>query len=84
MNDVYGLLLRYELLRKLSDEDKQLLQLLSSKDQHFIDIKRQLDAIQHQAEMNKYSFATDLLANITGNVITDSAIYILSRLFKHI
>ena len=84
MNDVYGLLLRYEIIKNMSDDEKRMLISLSSKDQHLMEIKRQLDAIQRQAEANKYSFRTDLLANITGNVITDSAIYIISQLFKHI
>ena len=84
MSDIYRTYLRYKMLQEMSDEDKRMLALLSEKDSHLIEIKQQLDAIQRQAEANKYSFTTDVLANITGNVITDGAALLLSCLFKRI
>ena len=69
-------------LKSVPDEQRDLLIAFASKDKYLVEIKQQLDAIQQQAERNKYSFGTDLLANITGNVITDSAIWILSKLVK--
>ena len=70
--------------KSLSNEQREMFFALTQKDKHFVEIKEQLNAIQRQAEKNKYSFGTDLLANVTGNVITDSAIYVLSKLFKGI
>ena len=81
---MYSKLLRLQALKSMTDDEKQLLVALSKKDERMEAIMEQLNAIQRQAEANKYSFRTDLLANITGNVITDSAIYIISQLFKRV
>lgn len=75
-------LMKYTMLQSMSDEEKSQFILLSQKDERLAEIKVQLDAIQRQAEANRYSFGTDLLANVTGNVITDTAIFVLSTLFK--
>lgn len=77
-------LMEYKMLQSMSDSERESYLLLKQKDERMVEIKKQLDAIQRQAERNKYSFSMDLLANVTGNVITDSAIYVLSQLFKHI
>lgn len=76
--------MEYKMLQSMSDSERESYLLLKQKDERMVEIKKQLDAIQRQAERNKYSFSMDLLANVTGNVITDSAIYVLSQLFKHI
>ena len=77
-------LMEYKLLQSMTDEEKNAYLMLSKKDERLAEIKKQLDAIQLQAEKNKYSFSTDLLANVTGNVITDTAIWLFSTLFKRI
>lgn len=87
-NDTYAILARQKVLNdlfeKMSDDEKKLFILYSLQKRSTEDIMQRLDDIQSQVERNKYSFTTDLLANVSGNFVADSLIWLGAQLFKRI
>lgn len=69
----------------LSDSDKQMLanSCKISKDENE-NIIQKLDVIEKKVDKNKYSFATDLGANIAGNAVYEGAVWIIKHLFSRI
>ena len=82
--DAYKEYMRKKILEKMSDEERFMYFMMTEQEKEARNIHMELQNIESLVKKNKYSFSTDLLANITGNVITDSAIYLLSRLFKRL
>ena len=76
-----------EIYEKLSPEDKRTFVQLTLQDRNWNEI---LQALKQQnakiddvsRKIGKHPFVSDLLANIVGNGITDTAIWIGSKLFK--
>ena len=66
MDNAYVLLARYklltEMLGKMTDDEKRLFFAICGKNEEMEEINRKLSVLQEQAERNKYSFTTDLLA----------------------
>ena len=83
----YKVLLRRKLLNdiyeRMTDEEKHLF-IQSMMQSNSDAVMQKLDTIERQVERNKYSFATDLLANVSGNFVADGLIWIGSRLFKRL
>lgn len=84
LTDAYRKLIRYELLKKLSDEDKTALALLQSEDRLNKEMQGKLDAIMNEVKSCKHSFASDLSANVLGNALFDGAVWIGANLLKRI
>ena len=84
--NAYRALMRKKILEdiydKLSDEDKRLFVQMTFQDKNSREIKNALAGISKQVEDSKHSFATDLLANVSGNAIWDSIVYFANRLIK--
>ena len=75
---VYRALMRRKLLEelydKMSDEDKATFAHLTMQDKSHEEIMRSLQGIKKQIDDGKHSFASDLLANVSGNAIWDAVI----------
>lgn len=70
-----------DLYSKMSESDKQLF--LQSDDRVRNLLKRQEQAISRiEKKVSGQGFSKDLLANISGNVITDAVFWIGKNLFK--
>ena len=86
MDNAYVLLARYklltEMLGKMTDDEKRLFFTIYGRNDEMEEINRKLSVLQEQAERNKYSFTTDLLANVSGNFISDGVIWVCSQLLK--
>ena len=65
---------------RLSDKDKCLLAQMSNPVKN--DVMGKLDEIERKVEKNKYSFLTDVGANVLGNALFDIPIWLLSKLFR--
>ena len=63
----------HEIYAGLSEQDKMILTSLNGQ-------QRQLDEVLRR--LGKHPFATDLLANIGGNFITDGLIWLGGKLLK--
>ena len=64
---------------RLSEEDKAVFAQMFYNNPDG-NVLSKLDEIERKVDGNRYSFRTDLGANILGNVITDSAIFIIKKL----
>ena len=73
-----------EIYDRLSDEEKRLYIQLSMQDRDHQEIMKALSELNNKADNNHHSFASDLLANISGNAIFDGVVYITSKLIKKI
>ena len=82
--DALTQLARQKILEKMTDEERFMYLMMTEQERSSRQIRDDLQEIQRGVERNKYSFKTDLFANISGNVITDTAIYLLSLLSKRI
>ena len=65
----------------LSDEEKRILFQPQYENENII---QKLDVIEKKVDKNKYSFAFDVLANVTGNTINDTAVWLLKKIFPKI
>lgn len=82
----YSELMRRHLLEKiyggLSDADQQALAQRAIQDRRYRDMMHAIKDVGEKVERNRHSFVSDLLANISGNVITDGFLRVASRLFQ--
>ena len=65
----------------LSDEEKRILFQPQYENENII---QKLDVIERKVDKNKYSFATDLGANIAGNAVYEGAVWLLKKIFPKI
>lgn len=82
----YRGLLRRKLLEqiyyKMSDEEKRTFVQLSMQDKSHAEIMAALNKLKQKAEANHHSFVSDFAANILGNGVWDSAVWLLSKMIK--
>lgn len=66
----------------LSDSEKQILSnsCKISKDKNE-NLYQKLDVIERKVDKNKYSFLTDVGANVLGNALFDIPVWVLKKLF---
>ena len=69
---------------KLSDEDKRLYVQMAMQDKDHREIMQALNSLSRKADKNHHSFALDLGANIAGNAVWDSVIWLGSRLLRRL
>lgn len=74
--------LLHEIYDKLSNEDKRLFVQLTIDDKDHKEIMSALDELKSKAEANHHSFVSDFAANILGNGVWDSAVWLLSKMIK--
>ena len=67
---------------RLDDKDKQTFMDMTMQGKSDERIMQALNGISKQVDRNRHSFSSDLLANISGNIITDGAFYLLKRLLR--
>lgn len=89
--NAYRELMRRKLLEemydKLSPEERRTFVQLTMQDKNFNEI---LHALRQQnakiddvsRKIGKYPFASDLLANVAGNAITDGLVWLGSKIFR--
>ena len=84
----YRAMMRRKLLEsiydKMSDEEKRLFVQMSIKDKDHNEIMSALQRIDKKADSNHHSFALDLAANVAGNGIWSSIIWLGSKLLKRL
>lgn len=82
----YRELVRRKLLEqmydKMSDEEKRTFVQLTMDDKDHKEIMQALDELKNKADANHHSFLSDFGANIAGNAVWDSAVILLSKMFK--
>ena len=82
----YRELMRRKLLEdiydKMSDEEKRAFVQLTIQNKDHTEIMQALQGISRQVDEGKHSFKSDLIANISGNIITDGLIFLGKSLFR--
>lgn len=82
----YRELMRRKLLEQMydnmSDEDKRTLVRLTAQSKDHSEIMSALKQLREKADSNHHSFVSDLLANISGNFITDGLLFIGRKLIR--
>lgn len=63
----------------LSDDDKRLLTQSLSENENLL---KKLNVIEEKVDRNKYSFLTDVGANVLGNALFDIPVWLISKLIK--
>ena len=71
-----------EMYDRMTDEEKWLYVQMTLQDRDHQEIMQALDNLSKKADSNHHSFALDIGANIAGNAIFDSAVYLASKLIK--
>ena len=71
-----------EIYSRMSDDDKRLYVLMTMQDKSHEEIMKAIEEVKRQADKNHHSFTSDLLANISGNAIFDSLVWIGSKLIR--
>ena len=71
-----------DLYDKMSEEDKKLFVQMTMQDKQHSEIMHALQGVRKDVEDNKHSFASDLAANVAGNAIFDSFVYLGAKLIK--
>jgi len=71
-----------EMYDRLSEDDKRLYIQMTMQDKDHKEIMQALRELESKADMNRHSFASDLLANISGNAIFDGLVWVGSKLLK--
>lgn len=86
MSDTARALVRRKVLSdvfsKMSDEEQRILALLVMQDEDDSEIMAALQGASRQVEESKHSWMADFGANVAGNAVWDSAVWLLSRLTK--
>ena len=84
-NDFIKAKMLSDMMSKMDDGDKQMFAMLLQDIQaRHGESMALMKSIESKVDRNKYSFSTDLLANVTGNVITDATILLGKWLFGKI
>lgn len=82
----YRELMRRKLLEQIydsmSDEERRSLVQLTLQDKNQEQIMSALNDLKQKADGNHHSFVSDLLANISGNFITDGILFIGKKLIR--
>lgn len=82
----YRELMRRKLLEQIydsmSDEERRSLVQLTLQDKNQEQIMSALNDLKQKADGNHQSFVSDLLANISGNFITDGILFIGKKLIR--
>lgn len=66
----------------LSDEDKRLYTQLTASERDHSEVMQAIRRVGDKVEFVKHSFASDLLANVSGNAVWDGALWLASRIIK--
>lgn len=69
---------------KMTDEEKRLYVQMSIQDRDHAEIMRSLEDLKQKADANHHSFALDLGANLAGNAVWDSLLWLGTKLIKRI
>ena len=84
--DGYRCLMRRKLLHELYDrltpEEKRTFVKLTTEGKDHQEIMTALQELKKTTEANRHSFASDLIANVSGNAIFDGAVWFFSRLMR--
>ena len=68
-----------DIYSKMSDEEKRAYMLMNSNHQ---EVMGALQGISQQVDQGKHSFTRDLAANVAGNAIFDTTVWLASKLLK--
>lgn len=71
-----------QMYERLSEEDKRLYAQLSASEKDHSEVMHAIQNVGDKVEKGKHSFASDLLANVSGNAVWDGAVWLASRIFK--
>ena len=66
----------------LSENDKKLFAQMTMQNKSANEIMDALNSINRKLDNNKHSFTSDLLANISGNVITDGVFFLFKKFLR--
>lgn len=67
---------------RMSDEEKRMFVQMTMQDRDHQEIMQALQQLSKKADGNHHSWLSDFGANIAGNAVFDSAVWLFSKLFR--